>query len=365
MKTKKLLSLAMAGVLAVALLAGCGSSSSSSSASGSSSASESGSSSASSSASVSSGSGSVASTSSETVTPNGDYKIGIILKTLSAEYWGYVKAGCDAAAADMGISVEVMGPPSETSYDEQMNMITTAVDSNKYNALIISPLQSDMVATQIASATIPVLAVDTNIESDKISCFVGTGNEEAAKQGGEAAVEAAKKAGWKEIKAICISGVQGDSTAEARLKGFEEGVNAAGGEFLSNEVQYADAVADKAVNSMEAVMQNHPEGVAIICTHNDDLAVAAARTMAGNEAFKNTIVCGFNGDKSACQSILDGQETMSVAQNPYQMGYLAVQNAVKVLNGETVEKFVDSGSKMITADNAQEQIDTLDSYLNG
>ena len=55
----------------------------------------------------------------------------------------------------------------------------------------------------------------------------------------------------------------------ARVKGYKEGVEEAGGEFLDKEIQYADAVADKAVTSMEAIMQNHPEGIAIIACHND------------------------------------------------------------------------------------------------
>ena len=82
--------------------------------------------------------------------------------------------------------------------------------------------------------------------------------------GGKEAVKAAQDAGWSDIKAIAISGVQGDGTAMARLSGYEKGVTEAGGEFLKGEIQYADAVADKAANCMEAVMQNHPEGIAII-----------------------------------------------------------------------------------------------------
>ena len=60
------------------------------------------------------------------------------------------------------------------------------------------------------------------------------------------------------------------------MKGYEEGVNEAGGEFLTSEVQYADATADRATTAMEAIMQTHPEGIAIICAHNDDTAMAAA-----------------------------------------------------------------------------------------
>lgn len=68
------------------------------------------------------------------------------------------------------------------------------------------------------------------------------------------------------------------------MKGYEEGVNEAGGEFLTSEVQYADATADRATTAMEAIMQTHPEGIAIICAHNDDTAMAAARAAKGHDA---------------------------------------------------------------------------------
>ena len=82
--------------------------------------------------------------------------------------------------------------------------------------------------------------------------------------GGEAAVEAAKEAGWDTITAIGIAGVQGDSTSEARMGGYKKGVEKAGGTYLDAETQYADGVSDKAVTAMEAIIQSHPEGIAIV-----------------------------------------------------------------------------------------------------
>lgn len=120
------------------------------------------------------------------------------------------------------------------------------------------------------------VAYDTRIDSDKCLAFVGTGNKEAAKEGGKAAVEAAKAAGWTDIKCIEIAGVQGDATNTARMEGYREGVNEAGGEFLDTETQYANATADLAVTAMEGIMSKYPEGVAIICSNNDDMALAAA-----------------------------------------------------------------------------------------
>ena len=290
--------------------------------------------------------------------------ISVILKTTASEYWGYVLAGAEAYAADHpNVTVEVQGAASETSYDEQLNIIETNLASGKFNAFVIAPLQADMVTTTIAGQTAPIIALDTKIEAPEILSFVGTGNEEAAKTGGLAAVEAAKAAGATELNAIAITGVQGDSTAEARLAGYKAGIEEAGGTFLADQTQYADAVADKAFASMEAIMQNHPNGVAIIVCNNDDMAMAAAMAAKGNDAFADTIFVGFDGIQSACNAILAGEQTMSVAQSAYDMGYKSVEAAVKALQGEKLDTFIDSGSKVITEDNAQEQLEALKGYL--
>ena len=330
-----MLAMTLAGVMAAGVLAGCGGSGGSSS--------------------NGSGSGSAAS--------GGDYKIDVILKTTASEYWSYVKAGAEAYGKDDNVNVEVKGATSETAYDEQQNMIETDLNSGAYDAFVIAPLQADLAANLISGQEAPIIAVDTNIDAPEIKSFVGTGNVDAAAMGGEAAVKAAKDAGWKEINAIAISGVQGDGTATDRLTGYQKGVEKAGGKFLDKEVQYADAVADKAVNSMEAIMQNHPEGVAIICCNNDDMAMAAARAAKDNKAYKDTIFVGFDGIQSACKAILNGEETMSVAQEAYDMGYKAVDAAVKSLNGEELDSFIDSGCSVVDASNAQERLDTLKGYI--
>ena len=52
-----------------------------------------------------------------------DVEIAVVLKTLASEYWGYVKAGCDAAAADLGVTVNVVGPGAESEIEQQVSMI--------------------------------------------------------------------------------------------------------------------------------------------------------------------------------------------------------------------------------------------------
>ncbi len=114
---------------------------------------------------------------------------------------------------------------------------------------------------------------------------------------------------------------------------------------------------------MEGIMQQHPEGIAVICCGNDDMAIAAARAAKDNDAYKNTVFCGFDGIQSACEAIVAGDLTMSVAQSPYNEGYTAVDTLVKILNGESVDEVIDTGSDIITSENAQEHLDTLKGYL--
>lgn len=294
------------------------------------------------------------------------YNISVILKTTASEYWGYVVAGAEAYGKDHpNVTVSVKGPSSETAYDEQQNMIETDMSNADIDGYVIAPLQADMVANMISGQTKPIVAVDTDIDAPEVLSFVGTGNEAAAKLGGEAAAKLAKERGWEEVTCIEIAGVQGDATNEARWAGYKAGIEAAGGTFLADETQYANAVADQAVTCMEAIIQNHPEGIAVICANNDDMAMAAARAAAssGNENYKNTVFMGFDGIQSACNSILAGEETMSVCQEGFNMGYESVASVVRALQGEKLEEFVDSGASIVDPSTAQARLEQLQGYL--
>ena len=293
------------------------------------------------------------------------FQVSMILKTNSSEFWRLIQAGAEAYEKEHPdlVKLSIKGPPSETSYEEQLNMIQTDLGTAEFDGYLIAPLQSDAVANQITNTDKPVMAFDTRIESDKCLSFIGTGNKEAAKQGAKAAVEAAKAAGWEKIQCIEIAGVQGDATNTARMDGYREGINEAGGEFLDNEVQYANATADLAVTAMEGIMGKFPDGVAIICSNNDDMAIAAASTAKKNPAYANTIFLGFDGQLSACEAIANGELTMSAAQNNYDIGYKAVEEMVRVLQGGEPKDFVDTGTEIVTKDNANERIERMSGYL--
>ena len=337
MKTKRLLAALMAGSLMLSMAA-CSSDTSASSDSGDQASSDCG---------------------------DGGYRLSMILKTNSSEFWKVIQAGAEAYVEehpDLVSELSIKGPPSETSYQDQINMIKTDLSDDTFDGYLIAPLQSESVASLIADTEKPVMAFDTDIDSDKCLAFIGTGNKEAAKQDALAAVEAAKAAGWETIQCIEIAGVQGDATNTARMEGYEEGITEAGGEWMADDVQYADATATKAVDAMNGIMGRYPDGVAIICSNNDDMAIAAARTAASNPAYANTIFLGFDGQKSACEAVLSGDLTMTAAQNNFDIGYKAVENMVKCLQGEEYSD-VDTGTEIVTADTAQDRLDRFAEWL--
>jgi ribose transport system substrate-binding protein len=340
---KRLAAAAMASVMAL-IMAACGSGSTTSS-SGASSASEA--------VAASSAAGSAAS--------GQTYKISLIVK-LTDEHFSKVMAGAKAYADEHpGITVDIQSPSSATAYDEQNNMIETALSNTEYDAYCISPLQSDSVANLVSGTTKPVIAVDTDFDAKEKVAFVGTGNEAAAKDGGKTAVEEAiaQGADKADITGIILTGVQGDETHDARMRGYKAGIEEAGGSV--SDVQYCDAAADKAATAMESMMQKYPDGIDVVCCTNDDMCMAAARIVkeSGNEAFKNTIFCGFDGTNASVRAIKNGDISMDVAQMGYDMGYKSVEAAVNALEGKEVESFIDSGSESITKDNLDEYISYL------
>ncbi len=350
---KKLAVLALAGIMAGSLAA-CGSSSSATS-TGSSSAE---------SVSTEAGSSADASSSSSNISAESDITITVVLKTLSAEYWQYVGKGCNQAGTDLGINVSVVGATSETAYDEQLNMLETVLAAGESDAVVVAPLQSDAVATQIANADIPIVAIDTMVESDKVVSFVGFNNEDIGAIGGAAAVEKAKEAGWEEIKAIGIAGVQGDSTSEARMAGYKTSIEENGGIFLEDEIQYADSVADKAVTAMEGIMQTHPEGIAIIVCNGDDMACGAARAAADNKAYANTIFVGCGGNMNGLEAVASGLETMTVAVDGYEVGYKGVETAYKAVIGEDYDEVVYTSATVVDESNVEDQMAIVEKKQN-
>jgi len=278
-------------------------------------------------------------------TAAGKITVGFVVKSLADQYWILMKAGAQVEADKEGVELKFIAPNSESDVQGQVDMIDTLVGDG-VSALCIAPSSQDAVLPSLAKATeagIPVLAVDTNTTYEKSLTFIGTGNEAAGKMGAEYAASIVGKG----ANAIILRGRLGDTTHDEREKGITDALKAAGVNIL--EVQAADSTEEKSLNVTQDLLTKY-DNVDLIITTADSMATGAQRAVeaAGSKA----VVMGFDGTIPVCKLVIEGKVLGTAAQNPYQMGVLAVQNAVKAAKGETIEKRIDSGATVVSKDNA-------------
>ena len=288
-------------------------------------------------------------------TPAGDVEIAVVLKTLASEYWGYVKNGCDAAAAELGIKVTVVGPGAESEIEQQVAMIEQQIGAG-VDAIVCAPNDAGAAANALQAALdqgIPVLSVDTNVGIAGQTSFVGTMNDEAAYQGGIWAIDTL----GTDIKAVIIYGQEGDNTSNLRRSGYEKACQEKGVEVLS--ALSGQNTTDGATKTMEDMISSFGDQIDVVFCHNDDTAVGAMNACK-NAGLTDVTIVGFDGNKSAVELIQAGELVKAtVAQQPYAMGYEVVKAAYAAINGETVEEVISAPVKVVTAENAQEYLDSL------
>lgn len=294
-------------------------------------------------------------TPAETPAETSDIEVAVVLKTLASEYWGYVKAGCDAAAADLGIKVTVVGPGAESDIEGQVAMIEQQIGAG-CDAIVCAPNDAGAAAGALQAALdagIPVLSVDTNVGIEGQTSFVGTSNVDAAYEGAKWAIEQV----GSDAKAVIIYGQEGDNTSNMRREGYQKACDEAGVEVLS--ALSGQNTTDGATKTMEDLLNAYPDQIKMVFCHNDDTAIGAMNACKNAGVTDMTIV-GFDGNASAVDLILAGEMVKAtVAQQPYEMGYQVVEAAVKAINGETVEEVINAPVEVVTAENGQAYLDNL------
>mgnify|MGYP003374786444 CR=1 FL=1 len=266
---------------------------------------------------------------------DGEYEITTICMALNSDYWHMVEAGAKLAGKELGVKVNVIGPNAESDSATQINMVEDAVN-NKVDAIVLAanePTSLVSAAQTVKNAGIPLVLIDAmlNTEDESLySCFVGTGNLDAGRQGGEFIASKLQKGD----KVAIIRGLVGQTVHDQRSEGAQKAMEEAGLEVVA--VQPADSDRGKAVNVAENIIQANPDIKAFYST-NDDMALGAYQAVAA-AGMKDVVVVGFDGTFNAMDSIEKGEMSGSVAQQPIEEGYQGVVNAVKILKGESVEK---------------------------
>lgn len=319
--------------------------------------------------------------------PDRSIRIAVLTHSFSSEYWGYVRQGCLAYdETDPSVSIDVQEATSSIAADEQSLVLQEDLESGRYDGYIISAINRDSMEEALKDVTVPVIALNAPIDAACVIGGAGTNNEAAAAAGAKKAVEMAMNAGWEKPGCVMIGASEEDTNDKTRMTGFRSGIEENGGIWL-DAVYPTDKSAEEARRVMQQIMKDYPDGVAIVACYNDVLAVNALEEAGSNPAYANTVFLGFDGNGSICDRIMNDEQyanLMTVAQNPYEMGFHAVEMLSKYFLEEKNEEAVisaaagdavneeteaeelnwyDSGYTVITKVNAQERMLQIMSHL--
>ncbi|MFC7845278.1 substrate-binding domain-containing protein [Streptomyces sp. NPDC057382] len=271
-------------------------------------------------------------------------KMGLSLSTLNNPFFVQIRAGAQAEAEKRGIDLTVTDAQNDAS--QQANQLQNFTSSG-LDAVIVNPVDSDAASNSVQAAgkaDIPVVAVDRTVNDAAVDTLVASDNV----AGGElAAKTVADKLGGKG-KIVILQGQAGTSAARERARGFAEGLEA----FPGIEVvaqQPADFDRTKGLDVMSNLLQAHPDVQGVIAA-NDEMALGAIKAL-GSKAGRSVSVVGFDGTPDGLKAVEGGTLYASVAQQPSQLGRIAVDNALKALRGEKVEQTVKVPVKVVTKEN--------------
>lgn len=286
---------------------------------------------------------------------SGKPKVAVILKGINQEYFKLAEAGAKQAFKDFDVDGTFLAAASEVEAEKLINILEDQLNANP-DALVVMPSTESTlpVLKRYHEKGIPVLLIDTDLDWDEKATYIGTDNYTAGKEAGE--FLASKLSKGDEV--AILEGVSGTAVSEDRVKGVKDTMKELGFKVVTSQAADFDRV--KAVTVMENIITAHPK-VKGVFTANDEMAMGALKIV---ESKNNDItIVGIDGTSDALKSISNGGVTATVEQKPYEMGYLGVENALKAIDKEDIEKQIDSGVEVITKENAADKSIELDKKL--
>ena len=329
--------------------------------------------------------------------PQDSYKIAVIAKSTVSDFWQNVRRGVKAAATEYNIEISFDGPENEEDYVAQNEMITSSV-ARGVDAIVLSAIdyyESVDAVNAAVAAGVKVVMIDSGVDSDKISSFIGTDNYGAGRLAGEAVLDAAIKMNNDDDSNV-------DSTADSNTDSITDRVadteSNDGDVTKSNDISNNDggdidyskiiiglvnydpnsANGQEREAGLRAVAEENGATVAGVVNvdSNIDSATAGAIELLSEHPEINVIVgfnewttlgvgyaveqlgladevaaVGFDSNVVSIGMLETGEMDALVVQNPFAIGYLGVKSAYLLLSGTEIAQSTLTTATVVTKDN--------------
>lgn len=289
-----------------------------------------------------------------------------------ADFWKIAEAGCNAAAKEFDMEVQVIMPQEASAVVQKQkveDVLTTGIQG-----VAISPLDADNQVEWLNSvaARVPMITHDSDAPQSNRLLYIGMDNYKAGRMCGDL-IRNALPGGGRVL--ICIGRLEQDNSKYRRqgvidsLLDRDRTIDFYRSQPDAWDPNEGEVVGDKFTIVATLTDQGKPE-VALQKAEDALVAYPDLQAMAGlfeynppacYQALKKAgklnqiVLAGFDENDVTLQAIKDGECAGTVVQNPYMYGYESVRVLKELLNGNKSvipdSKYIDIAPRAITAEN--------------
>ncbi|HAJ70279.1 MAG: D-ribose ABC transporter substrate-binding protein [Alkalibacterium gilvum] len=275
----------------------------------------------------------------ENIDPN-DMVVGLSVSTLNNPFFVSLEEGVVNTAESEGTEVSTVDAQDDTA--KQLNDVSDLIQQD-VDVLLINPVDSAAIEPAIESANsagIPVITIDRSTEGGEVVTLVASDNVE----GGEMAAQYIIDLVGEGATTVQLEGVPGASATRERGEGFmniaEDGLDVV-------DSQTANFNRSEGLTVMENMLQSN-ENVEAIFAQNDEMALGALEAIEAAGLAEDIVVVGFDGNDDAIEAIEAGRMDATIAQQPLEMGRIAMETAFEYFDGEEIDEYIAAPLELIT-----------------
>ncbi|MFC1607977.1 substrate-binding domain-containing protein [Candidatus Latescibacterota bacterium] len=277
--------------------------------------------------------------------------VALIPKGATHEHWKSVHLGAQHAAQEFDIDIIWKGPIKEDDREEQLQIYETLTGS-KVSAICIAPIDDRVFIRPVKDALaqgIPTVVFDSALQDSAHISFVSTDNYRGGVLGAQRIAELIGGTG----KLIMMRYQEGSAATAYREQGFLDTIREYPDIEMLSDNQYSGATTESAYQTSENLLNRFSEFDAI-WTPNESSTFGCLRALQERDLAGKVVFVGFDTSIKLVKAMRANEIHGLSLQNPFNMGYLSVKTAVQFINGEKIERMIDTGVVMATPDNMNE-----------
>jgi ribose transport system substrate-binding protein len=247
----------------------------------------------------------------------------------TSDFWKIARKGCEKADAELADVTVAFKSTNTGAVKEQDGLIRDALDRDHADAIAISvvdPVGQKQVINDAAKRAL-VITQDSDAPDTDRALYLGADNRAAGRQAGDLVKKALPQGG----KIMVFVGKRDVQNARERFEGLKEALQGSKVEII--DLLTDDTDLGRARQNAYETLKKYPDiaGMVGLWSYNGP-AILQALAPEG-KAGQIKIVC-FDDDRATLAAIKEGAIFGTVAQQPYEYGYQAVQMAGKILRGD-------------------------------